>query len=211
MSIASNQGQLLWSGIVPQDRAEKLVRRLMEPDMWSGWGIRTLSADHPAFNPNSYQNGSVWPHDNAFIALGFRRYGFAAEANRIARDISGAAGYFAFHQMPELFSGLQRAPMNFPVQYLGANVPQAWAAGSAFASVQMMLGFQPDEPNGRLYIDPVLPDWMPDITVRNLRLGGHHGDLRFWREGAATRWEVLKGDPGRVVQRSYATGSERPS
>ena len=211
MSIASNQGQLLWSGIVPHDRAEKLVRRLMEPDMWSGWGIRTLSADHPAFNPNSYQNGSVWPHDNAFIALGFRRYGFAAEANRIARDISGAAGYFAFHQMPELFSGLQRAPMNFPVQYLGANVPQAWAAGSAFASVQMMLGFQPDEPNGRLYIDPVLPDWMPDITVRNLRLGGHHGDLRFWREGAATRWEVLKGDPGRVVQRSYATGSERPS
>ena len=140
MSIASNAGHLLWSGIVPPDRAERVVRRLMEPDMWSGWGIRTLSAKHPAFNPNSYQNGSVWPHDNALIAIGFRRYGFVEEANRVARDISGAAGYFAFHQMPELYSGLQRDPSNFPVQYLGANVPQAWAAGSAFASLQMIAG-----------------------------------------------------------------------
>ena len=132
LSVASNPGHCLWSGIVPPERAAKVVKRLMEPDMWSGWGIRTLSADHPAYNPYSYQNGAVWPHDNALIALGFRRYGFADEAARIARDISGAAGYFMLHQMPELYSGLQRDPTNFPVQYLGANVPQAWAAGSLF-------------------------------------------------------------------------------
>ncbi len=210
MSIASNPGHLLWSGIVPQDRAEKVVRRLMKPDMWSGWGIRTLSADHPAFNPNSYQNGSVWSHDNAFIALGFRRYGFVEEANRIARDVSGAAGYFAFHQMPELYSGLQRDPSNFPVQYLGANVPQAWAAGSAFATLQMIVGFQPDAPNGKIYLDPRLPDWMPDLKLANLDPAHGPLDVHFWRDGAETRWKVAKGDAARVAQRSYATGPERP-
>ena len=88
LTVASNPGHLLWSGIVPPDRAARVVARLMAPDMNSGWGIRTLSAQHPAFNPYSYQNGSVWPHDNSLIALGFKRYGFAREAGQIARDIS---------------------------------------------------------------------------------------------------------------------------
>ena len=196
MSIASNPGHCLWSGIVPPDRAERVVKRLMQPDMWSGWGIRTLSADHPAYNPHSYQNGSVWAHDNALISIGFRRYGFAEEAAKIARDISGAAAYFTLHQMPELYSGLQRDPTNFPVQYLGANVPQAWAAGACFAMLQMMVGFQPDAPAGKLYLDPALPDWLPELTVRDLRVSAHSMfDLRFWRDGPATRFEVLKGDP----------------
>ena len=180
----------------------------MKPDMWSGWGIRTLSADHPAYNPHSYQNGSVWPHDNALIALGFRRYGFADEAARIARDISGAASFFALHQMPELYSGLKRNPTNFPVQYLGANVPQAWAAGSCFSFVEMTLGFQPDAPAGRLYLDPHLPAWIDDLTISDLSVGAAIYDLRFWRDGEATRWEVLKGDPTTVAQRSYASGPE---
>jgi len=209
MSIASNPGQLLWSGIVPPERAEKVVRRLMQPDMWSGWGIRTLSADHPAYNPHSYQNGSVWPHDNAFIALGFRRYGFYEEAARIARDVSGAAGYFILHQMPELYSGLQRGPTSFPVQYLGANVPQAWAAGSVFAMIQMIVGFQPDAPAGKLYLDPALPDWLPELTIRDLRMDAAVFDIRFWRDGAATRFEVLKGDPLMVKQQSVATTTSR--
>ena len=143
----------------------------MEPDMWSGWGIRTLSAKHPAYNPYSYQNGSVWPHDNGIIATGFRRYGFVEEAARIARDVSAAASYFMLHQVPELYSGIQRDPTNFPVQYLGANVPQAWAAGSAFAFLQVILGFQPDAPHDKLYIDPALPNWLPDLTVMGLRIG----------------------------------------
>jgi glycogen debranching enzyme len=203
MSVASNPGHLLWSGIVPPERAEKVVRRLMAPDMWSGWGIRTLSSLHPAYNPMSYQNGSVWPHDNGLIALGFRRYGFADEAARIARDISGAVSFFTLHQAPELYAGIQRTPSNFPVQYLGANAPQAWAAGAAFHLLHAMIGFQPDAPAGCLYFDPALPDWMPDITLIDLRFLGRKFDIRFWRDGDATRLEVLKGDKRRVAQRPY--------
>jgi glycogen debranching enzyme len=204
LSVASNPGHCLWSGIVPRDRAERVVKRLMQQDMWSGWGIRTLSSRHPAYNPHSYQNGSVWPHDNGLIALGFRRYGFAAEAALIARDISAAAGYFAQHQLPELYAGLQRDPTNFPVQYLGANVPQAWAAGSCFSLLQAMIGFQPDAPRDRLYIDPALPAWMPDLLLENLRVGRHTFDLRFVREGDTTSWSVVRGDKRVVVQRSVA-------
>ncbi len=203
MSIASNPGHLLWSGIVPPERAEAVVRRLMAPDMWSGWGIRTLSTEHPAYNPMAYQTGSVWPHDNGLIALGFRRYGFAAEAARIARDIFGAVSFFTLHQAPELYAGIQRSPTNFPVQYLGANTPQAWAAGSAFHLVQTLLGFQPDAPAGRIYFDPALPDWLPDITLIDLRFLGDRFDVRFWRDGAETRWEVLKGDKRRLGRRPY--------
>src|SRR5665213_1475180 len=202
LSVASNPGQCLWSGIVPPDRAAKVVKRLMQPDMWSGWGIRTLSTDNPSFNPNSYQNGAVWPHDNGIIAMGFRRYGFAAEASRIARDVSGAAGYFVQHQMPELYAGDQRDPTNFPVQYLGANVPQAWAAGSCFALLQAMLGIQPDAPNDRLYVDPDLPAWLPDVTLMDLRLGRRHLDIQFRREGDKTVWEVLRGDAKVVSYRN---------
>jgi glycogen debranching enzyme len=208
-SVASNPGHCLWAGIVPPARAARVVKRLMAPDMWSGWGIRTLSADHAAYNPYSYQNGSVWPHDNSLIAMGFRRYGFAAEAAKVARDISGAAGYFMLHQMPELYSGLQRDPTNFPVQYLGANTPQAWAAGSCFTLLQMIIGYQPDAPNGKLYIDPALPDWLPDLVVTGLRFGRRRLDIGFWREGGSTRWEVRKGDASVVEQRSYVTAHER--
>jgi glycogen debranching enzyme len=207
LTVASNPGHCLWSGIVPADRAGRVVKRLMAPDMWSGWGIRTLSADHPAYNPYSYQNGSVWPHDNGIIALGFRRYGFAEEAARIARDVSGAASYFTLHQVPELYSGVQRDPTNFPVQYLGANVPQAWAAGSAFAFLQAILGFQPDAPHDMLYIDPVLPTWLPDLIVMDLQVGRRTFDLRFWRDGDNTRWAMLKGDRDAIAGRSYASGS----
>jgi glycogen debranching enzyme len=206
MSVTSNPGHALWSGIVPPDRAARVVKRLMAPDMWTGWGIRTLSSDHPAYNPNSYQNGSVWPHDNGLIALGFRRYGFVAEAAQVARGISGAASYFQQHQLPELYAGLSRSPTTFPVQYLGANTPQAWAAGSCFSFLQMFLGFQPDAPNGLLYLDPALPDWMTDLILRDVRIDRMSFDLRFWRDGAATRWEVLKGDPNRVRPLAFASG-----
>ena len=108
LSAASNVGQCLWSGIIAPERASRVVKRLMRKDMWSGWGIRTLSADHSAFNPYDYQTGAVWPHDNSLIALGMRRYGFAAEAAAVARDISGAASYFLINQLPELYGGLQR-------------------------------------------------------------------------------------------------------
>ena len=150
LSVASNVGHCLWSGIIAPERARTVVKRLMRKDMWSGWGIRTLPADHPAFNPYNYQTGAVWPHDNSLIALGMRRYGFAAEAAAVARDISRAASHFLLNQLPELYGGLQRDQTSFPVQYLGANVPQAWAAGTPFMLLQAMLGLQQDAPRGKI-------------------------------------------------------------
>src|SRR5499427_4753414 len=205
LTVASNAGHCLWSGIVPPERAGQVVKRLMAPDMWSGWGIRTLSALHPAFNPYNYQTGSVWPHDNAVIALGFKRYGFGTEAARIARDISEAGSHFLSNQLPELYTAIERNEDSFPVQYLGANVPQAWAAGSVFTLMLAILGIVPDAPRGKLYVDPQLPQWLPDLTLLDLHLGRHKFDIRFWRDGDETQFEVLKGDPKAVVRSSFGT------
>ena len=205
LSVASNVGQCLWSGIIAPERAATVVKRLMQKDMWSGWGIRTLSSDHPSFNPYNYQTGAVWPHDNSLIALGMRRYGFDAEAAALARDISGAASHFLLNQLPELYAGLQRDPTGFPVQYLGANVPQAWAAGTPFMLLQAMLGIQQDAPRGKLYVDPALPDWLPDVKLVDLRLGRRRFDIRFWRAGKETLFEVQKGNRGAVVRKAVST------
>jgi glycogen debranching enzyme len=179
------------------------VARLMAPDMNSGWGIRTLSSLHPAFNPYSYQNGSVWPHDNGLIALGFKRYGYAREAAQIARDISRAAGHFLLNQLPELYAGVQRGATDFPVQYLGANVPQAWAAGSVLSLLRAILGVRPDAPRGRIFVDPELPPWLPDITLFDLRLGRRSFDIRFWREDDTTHFEVLRGSAQHVERQPF--------
>jgi glycogen debranching enzyme len=203
LSVVSNPGHCLWSGIVPADRAKRVVQRLMAEDMWSGWGIRTLSSTHRSFNPYGYQLGAVWPHDNSLIALGFKRYGFHDEVGQVARGISGAASYFQGNQLPELYSGIQKQDNNFPVQYLGANVPQAWAAGSAFALLQAMLGIAPDAPRKKMYVDPALPQWLPDVTLDNLQLGEVAFSIRFWREHAETQFEVLKGDPSMIQRRRF--------
>ena len=194
-TIASNAGHCLWSGIASADRAARVVKRFFEPDMWSGWGIRTLSARNPAYNPFSYQRGSVWPHDNGIIALGFKRYGFAAEAARVARDISEAASYFVSYRLPELYAGIERRPGTFPVVYPQANVPQAWAAGSVFHLLQAILGLRADAPRGRLYVDPELPRWLPEITLHGLAVGPARLDLRCWRDGDRSRWtaEIRQG------------------
>jgi glycogen debranching enzyme len=204
LSVASNVGHCLLTGIVPRERAKKVVDRLMARDMWTGWGIRTLSADHPAFNPYNYQTGSVWPHDNALIAMGFKLYGFHAEAARVAHDVSVAASHFVFNRLPELYTAPERSESNFPVQYLGANVPQAWAAGSVFMLTQALLGFMPDAPRNKLYVDPALPAWLPDLTVRDLRIGEQKLDIRFWREAKETAFEVIKGDPNLVERCDFA-------
>jgi len=208
LTVTSNVGHCLWSGIVPTDRAKLVVERLMAPDMCSGWGIRTLSARHPAFNAYDYQVGAVWPHDNGLIAQGLRRYGYAEEVGRIAHDLTAAGSFFSLNQLPELYAGIQRSETNFPVQYLGANVPQAWAAGSVFSLLQAILGFQPDAPNEMLYLDPVLPPWMRDLTVRNLRVGKESFDIRFLRTDDETRFDVLKGDPDAVARRDVTAWSE---
>lgn len=204
-SVASNAGHLLWSGIASHERAARVVRRLMEPEMWSGWGVRTLSTRNPAFNPASYHNGSVWPHDNGIIAMGFRRYGFAEETAALAHDVFDAASYFSAYRLPELYCGFARTPGAFPVLYLGANVPQAWAAGSVFHLLQAMLGLQADAPRNVLAVDPALPAWLPEITLHDLEVGRSRVDIRFRRTAAGdTEWEVLGGDGGlSVVRRSW--------
>src|SRR5215831_2334262 len=190
-TIVSNPGHLLWSGIASPERAARVVRRLIREDMWSGWGIRTLSTENPAYNPFSYQNGSVWPHDNGIIAMGCRRYGFVEQAAMIARDISEAASYFAFYRLPELYAGIKREPGSFPVQYLGGNVPQAWAAGSVFHLLRAVLGLEADAHKATLYVDPALPKWLPEITLHQLRVGNATVTLRFWRDGEKSRYEIV--------------------
>jgi glycogen debranching enzyme len=180
-TVASNAGHCLASGIVPPERAARVVKRLMRDDMWSGWGVRTLSSDHAAYNPFSYHTGSVWPHDNAMIAGGFRRYGHDAEAAKVARGLFEASERFLANRLPELFAGLPRDEGSFPVQYLGASVPQAWAAGSIFRLIAILCGIHAttDRTGSRLYVDPALPDWLSEVTIGNLRAGAGAAAIRF--------------------------------
>src|SRR5262249_32113899 len=137
-----------------------------------------------------------------------KAYGFGEQAARIAHDVSKAASHFLLNQLPELYTAFLRDETTFPVQYVGANVPQAWAAGSAFMLTQAILGFVPDAPRNRLYVDPLLPEWLPDLTIRDLRIGRHKLDIRFWREGDWTEFEVLDGD-ATMVER-YEAMQNRP-
>jgi glycogen debranching enzyme len=191
-SIASNAGQCLWGGIADQDKAERTAKRLLQEDMWSGWGIRTLSSNNPAYNPYEYQLGSVWPQDNGIIAAGLKRYGLVKEANQVIRGIFDAINRFDSYRPPEVFAGVPRkGDLDFPVLYPGgANIPQAWATGSIFHMVRVMLGLRADAPHKRLSVNPTLPDWLPEIEVQHLRVGPCSITLHFWREGDSSRWEV---------------------
>lgn len=182
-SVASNAGHLLWAGAVVPERAAAVVRRLMADDMWTGWGIRTLSAHHRSYNPFSYQLGSVWPHDSAILANGFHRYGHDEPAWRVARGLLDAATRFQSDRLPEVFAGLDRDPGGFPAQYLGANVPQAWASGAVIHLVSMLLGVEPDAANHLLRIGPTLPDWLDQVDLEGLRLGASQIDLRVTGNG----------------------------
>jgi glycogen debranching enzyme len=200
-TVSSNPGHLLWARAVVPERAAQVVRRLMAKDMWSGWGIRTLSADHVAYDPLSYQRGSVWPHDNAIAAAGFRAYGHDAEAATVAAGIFDATAKFASQRLPELFAGLMRDAGGFPVQYLGANVPQAFSSGAIVHLVATLLGVDADAGNGVLHLSPALPEWMSEVTLRHLGVADSSIDLRVVREGDGHhRVEVLAGGDGLRVE-----------
>ena len=197
-TVASNAGHCLASGIVPPERAGRVVDRLMADDMWSGWGIRTLSTKHPGYNPYSYHCGSIWPHDNATIAGGFRRAGRHMEAQRVAEGIFAAAERFDAYRLPELFSGLPRDAGAFPVPYLGANVPQAWAAAAVFRLVAILCGIHTVGRTRTMYVNPDLPDWLPSLTLRNLRAGHGAMELHLERDrvqavGNTTGFKVVHG------------------
>ncbi len=190
-SIASNPGQLLWTRIVRCDRAGRVAERLMATDMFCGWGVRTLSSQNPAYDPLSYQRGSIWPFDNGLIARGLKRYGLWKEANRIADGIFSATRYFAHQQLPELWGGFERTKVEWPIIYPEANVPQAWSAGSLIMLLQTILGIEPDVGRRCLRVDPTLPPWLDEVTIRGLRFMGETIDLRFAGLGSDTRVDVL--------------------
>lgn len=175
LTVTSNPGQCLWTGIVEPKHTAAVAAGLLATDMFTGWGVRTLSSDHPAYDPHSYQRGSVWPHDSMIAAAGLRRYGHIEECWRIIDSLLDAATTFDLHQLPEVFAGLPRDLSDRPVPYYRANVPQAWAAGAIFHAVRILLGLEPDLPNDTVWLDPILPPWCPELHVDNLLLG----DRRF--------------------------------
>jgi glycogen debranching enzyme len=172
-TATSNPGHCLLTGILDPARAARVAERLMRPDLLTGWGLRTLSSEHPAYDPHSYQRGSVWPHDTMMAADGLRRYGHLEAAWTLMDGLLAAVSSFEGIQMPELFAGLQRTPAAVPLPYERANVPQAWAAGAIFHMIRALLGLEPDVPSGRLYVDPALPAWCPELRIENVRVGDH--------------------------------------
>ncbi len=181
-SIASNAGQCLATGIVSADNAPRMVERLFRRDLWSGWGIRTLSSDHPAYSPLSYHRGSVWPVENASIAFGLRRYGFDRHLHRLAEGMVGLHRLFPGGRVPECVGGFSREELPHPGVYPRANVPQAWNQSAPALLLQALLGLFPVAPLKLLLVDPVLPPWLPDVRVEGLRVGDATVTLRFHRD-----------------------------
>ncbi|MEU1587854.1 glycogen debranching N-terminal domain-containing protein [Micromonospora sp. NPDC005710] len=164
-SLSSNIGHLLWSGIVPPERAPRVVEHLMGPALFSGWGVRTFAEGQRRYNPLGYHNGTVWPFDNSFIAWGLRRYGFSAEAARIAEGILSAATYFE-GRLPEAFGGFDRDTTRFPIRYPTAGSPQAWSSGACMLLIRTMLGINPHDDH--LAVDPALPDTFGQIALLDI-------------------------------------------
>ncbi|GAA1271860.1 amylo-alpha-1,6-glucosidase [Arthrobacter pascens] len=165
-ACASNMGQCLLFGIIDEDKAPLVAERLMSPEMFSGWGVRTLASDMGAYNPASYHNGSVWPHDNAIIAAGLLRYGFVEQAQRISTALLEAAEY-SEGRLPELFCGFSREQFDEPVPYPTACSPQAWAATTPIQLVKGLMGYYADVARGGLWMDPVLPESYGDLHITN--------------------------------------------
>lgn len=192
-AVASNAGQVLWSGIADQAKAGQTVKRLMAEDMFSGWGIRTLSTDEKRYNPIAYHLGSVWPHDNALIMAGFRRYGFDDAAATVFSGIVQAGSTYRMYRLPEVFCGFPKKEFDLPVRYPVACHPQAWAAGAVPYMLTALLGLAPEAFEGRLRIvRPHLPDDCGSLELHRLRVGQARIDLRFARaDGGKVSVEVL--------------------
>jgi glycogen debranching enzyme len=179
-ALCSNIGHLLWSGIVSSHRIDALVDRLMGDELWSGWGVRTMSTGDAAYNPLAYHNGTVWPHDNSLVAWGLARCGRWPEAQRIVRSMLRASGHFG-HQLPEVFAGLPRSETSFPIAYPTAARPQAWAAGTPVLLLQLLLGLQPDRRRQVLEtVAPVeLPSWAGEVRLTGVRAFDGAWDVRL--------------------------------
>jgi glycogen debranching enzyme len=173
-SMTSDIGHLLWSGIVPDDRAGIVVAQLMSDQLFSGWGVRTLATTDKAYSPIGYHRGTVWPHDNSLIIMGMTRYGYRDEANRLSMALIDAAAY-SDHRLPEAFSGYSRDYSSFPIPYPTACSPQAWATGAPLLFLRSMLGLVPAA--REVTVDPCVPEEIGRVAINGLKAFG-------------TRWDV---------------------
>jgi glycogen debranching enzyme len=171
----SNMGHLLWSGIVLPERVQTIVDQLLAEPLYSGWGVRTMGSDEAAYNPISYHNGTVWPHDTALAAWGLARHGYVEGARRISRALIEAAGHFDW-SLPEVFAGYAREETPFPIAYPTAARPQAWAAGTPILLVRILLGIEPARVRQRLVttVSDELPSWLDGLRVEGIRAFGRN-------------------------------------
>jgi glycogen debranching enzyme len=180
--MTSNPGHCLAAGIVDRQLVQRPADRLFADDLFTGWGIRTLSSQHPAYNPYSYHRGAVWPVEHATFAFAFMRYGLMPHLHRLVQAQFEATALFDHYRLPELFSGHARdADHPFPAFYPQANAPQAWSSSAIFCLVQALLGLYPYAPLHMLLVDPQLPAWLPEITLSHLHIGKATVSIRFYR------------------------------
>ncbi len=190
--ISSNPGHLLFTRMLPQERARSVTQRFMRPEMFSGWGWRTVSQEERVFNPLSYHRGSVWPHDNSIVAHGMALYEFREPANQVFNALFQAALNFRDYRLPELFCGIERREYDEPVQYPVSCSPQAWASGAIFLLLSSVLGIRPSAHRKELNIvNPTLPEFLDSLNMRNLRIGNSRVGLDFTRRGDRTFCNVV--------------------
>ncbi|MGZ3293504.1 MAG: amylo-alpha-1,6-glucosidase [Xanthobacteraceae bacterium] len=189
----SNAGQLLFTGIVREDRARLVAADLMRPHFFSGWGIRTVAHGEARYNPMSYHDGSIWPHDNALIALGLARYGLKHSVTHLFKALFDAASYMDLRRLPELFCGFRREKRRGPTLYPVACAPQAWASATPFTLLEAALGLEFDAGRGEIRLrNPRLPAFLNEVVLRDLRLGPSSVDLRVSRHDGDVSLEVLR-------------------
>ncbi|RJL25115.1 glycogen debranching N-terminal domain-containing protein [Bailinhaonella thermotolerans] len=184
-ALASNMGHCLWTGIADEDKAASVAEHLLSPQMFSGYGVRTLASGMGAYNPMSYHNGSVWPHDNAIIVAGLIRYGFAEEAQRVTLGLLDAAEAFG-GRLPELFCGFDRSEFGTPVPYPTSCSPQAWAAAAPILLLRSLLRFDPWVPYGKVWLAPAVPEELGDVLITGLPMAGARIDVEA-RQGRPPR------------------------
>jgi glycogen debranching enzyme len=190
---SSNAGHLLFSGIVREDRARKVASDLMRPHFFTGWGIRTVALGEARYNPMSYHDGSIWPHDNALIALGFARYGLKHSVGQIFKGLFDAATYMDLRRLPELFCGFRREKHRGPTLYPVACAPQAWASATPFTLLEAALGLEFDAARNEIRLrNPRLPSFLNEVILRQLHLGSSTVDLHITRHGDEVALEVLR-------------------
>jgi glycogen debranching enzyme len=191
--ISSNPGHCLFTGIIDQDKAKPLVDSLISEKMFSGWGIRTLSADAVRYNPMAYHNGSIWPHDNALIAYGFAQYGFSSEVLKITQALFDASLFIELQRLPELYCGFSRRRNEGPTAYTVACSPQAWSVAAVFMLIQSFLRIEINALSKTIVFNkPQLPDYLDKISISNLRIGENICQFELYRHKYDVAFNIIQ-------------------